>query len=335
MKKALVTLLVLGILAAAAGAGAFLYGKKLVTAPGPLAQTKIILIDSGTSLRGIAAELDQQGVITRPVLFSTAARLAEWHEKRPLQAGEYEFAPHISIAGVIALLQSGKTYQHKITIPEGLTSAEVVQLLNAEPVLTGTIDKTPPEGSLMPETYSFSYGDNRNTLITRMQKAMKETVANLWKHRSPDLPFTNPEQGVTLASIIEKETAQPQERARIAGVFINRLKRGMKLQSDPTVIYAITHGLGKLDRSLNKLDLKTQSPYNTYLVTGLPPGPIANPGKSSLYAAFNPEKNNYLYFVADGTGGHAFSATLHQHDRNIRHWLKVRREQEKTQKPEK
>lgn len=265
----------------------------------------------------MAAKLQEAGIISNKIAFRIDAHIQSKIEG--LKAGEYQFRPHMSIIDVIALLQSGKTYQHKITIPEGLMSLEIVNILNKEPALTGKIDPLPPEGSLLPETYKFSYGDTRQSIINRMKKAMRDTLDTLWQTREPGYLLSQ-EETVVLASIVEKETALPAERPRVAGVFLNRLHKGIPLQSDPTVIYALTQGQSMLNRPLTTADLKKPSPYNTYLASGLPPSPIDNPGKASLEAVLHSEKNDYIYFVANGSGGHAFAKTLREHDNNVARW---------------
>lgn len=294
-----------------------------INAPGPLTEAKLVYILPGSSLKMIEAKLFNAGVIGDRLSFTIAARWKNRH--KALKSGEYQFPAGANIADVITLLQSGKTYQHKITIPEGLTVAEIAELLKAEPGLSGDIAENPPEGSLLPETYSFSYRDTRAGLIVRMQISMQEELKELWDKRALDVPFTTPQEAVILASIVEKETGFRDERSRAASVFINRLNKKMPLQSDPTVIYAITGGQGKMDRALTYADLKEPSDYNTYLVQGLPPTPIANPGRASLHAVLNPEKSDYIYFVADGSGGHAFSKTLKEHNNNVKLWRKMQK----------
>jgi UPF0755 protein len=319
LKRIFFTVLLLGILA---GSLSVRWFDNATTSPGPLAAAKLVYIPPGIRTKGMAAKLLDAGVIDSDLAFRLDARLQGRLEG--LKAGEYQFQPRMSIADVIVLLQSGKTYQHKITIPEGLMSVEIVALLNKEPVLTGVIDPLPPEGSLLPETYKFSYGDTRQSVISRMKKSMQDAMDALWQKRAADFPLTEPET-IVLASIVEKETGVAAERPRVAGVFLNRLKKGIPLQSDPTVIYALTLGQSVLNRPLTTADLKKPSPYNTYLASGLPPAPIANPGKASLAAVLNPEKNDYIYFVADGSGGHAFATTLEEHNRNVAKWRALKK----------
>ncbi|MDR3515479.1 MAG: endolytic transglycosylase MltG [Azospirillaceae bacterium] len=295
-----------------------------VQGPGPATGEETVVIAKGAGSEAIARILTEHGVIRRPWLFLAAAKLTGI---RSLQAGEFLFPAHASVIDAITLLRYGKPVVHRLTIPEGLTSAQIVGLVAAEPVLTGDIDRVPANGSLLPETYFFSFGDSREALIERMQTAMATVLTALWAQREADLPLTTPEAAVTLASIVEKETAIPAERPRIAGVFFNRLQQNIKLQSDPTIVFALTDGGGVLGRSLSKSDIHLESPYNTYVVSGLPPGPIANPGRASLLAVLHPDHHDLLYFVADGSGGHAFARTLEEHNKNVAHWHVIRQSQ--------
>ena len=248
-----------------------------------------------------------------------------------LHAGEYEFQPAVSMAEVLARLAAGKIVLRFVTIPEGLTSREAAALVAAAEGMKG-IAETPPEGSILPETYTFTLDESRTALVARMQDAMQETLAELWANRAEGLPVSSPEEAVILASIVEKETGLPEERQRVAAVFVNRLNRGMRLQSDPTVVYAITKGERELGRALRFKDLEVKDPYNTYYAAGLPPGPICNPGRASLAAVLNPIESKELYFVADGTGGHVFAETLAQHNRNVANWRKIQKEQRRQQR---
>lgn len=289
---------------------------------GGITQDKLVYIESGQSARAIAHDLKQQGLLdkTGEYLFLGAVRLGN----KSLKAGEYNIPARASIADVVSLLDSGKTYQRYVTVAEGLTSTEIVALLNEEPALTGTIEDIPPEGTLLPETYSYSYGDKRQDVLRRMQTALDTALQQAWENRQEGLPYKTPEEAVIMASIIEKETGVAAEREKVAGVFVNRLETGMMLQSDPTVIYALTHGKAPLERALTRMDWKVDSPYNTYKNTGLPPTPIANPGVKSIHAALNPADHDYFYFVADGTGGHAFAKTLKEHNNNVIKWRRIR-----------
>ncbi|MGZ9108351.1 MAG: endolytic transglycosylase MltG [Micavibrio sp.] len=310
----------------------FFYGYGAWVGAGPLSETKSIVIPRGAGVAVIADTLHENGVIKSPLVFKVAARITG--DQAKLKAGEYEFPPYISTRAVLNKLVSGAVVQRKITIPEGWTSWQIVQFLNESEALTGSIAGIPPEGSLLPDTYIHEREADRTKIIATMDAAMKKTIEELWPGRAEGLPFTTVEEAVTLASIVEKETGIAAERARIAGVFVNRLRNGMPLQTDPTVIYAITKGQikddgqGPLGRRLLKKDLTdTDSPYNTYKYPGLPPGPIANPGRAALDAVLHPETHNFLYFVADGTGGHVFAATLAEHEANAVKWRAIRKEQ--------
>jgi peptidoglycan lytic transglycosylase G len=317
------TLTVVLLLALAAG-GALWWGKREYVKAGPLAAAKIVIIPKGAGLDDIAARLAAVGVIEQPIVLRVAARIEE--KAHLLKAGEYEFPPAISQEGVVRLLVEGKTVVHRLTVAEGLTTAEALQIVAAASPLDGTITDKPGEGALLPETYNFSRGDNRNALIQRMTKAMSETLDQLWAKRAENLPFRSKAEALILASIVEKETGIATERPRVAAVFVNRLRRGMRLDSDPTVIYGLTHGQGPLNRPLLIKDLEIKTPYNTYQIEGLPPGPIANPGRAAIEATLNPAETKDLFFVADGTGGHVFSETLDQHNRNVARWRAVQRE---------
>jgi UPF0755 protein len=286
--------------------------------PGPLAGDQVLIIPRGSGVDAIARLLQSSGVIEDEVIFRLGARTLG--REKPLLAGEYEFPKGSSAREAMEILQSGKTVVRRLTIPEGLTSQEILDRLAKTEGLFGAITIHPADGELLPETYHFSYGDQRNEMVRRMQTAMRDTLADLWKRRPQDSSYETVKSLVTMASIVEKETARPDERPRVAGVFVNRLKNGMRLQSDPTVVYALTAGKTSFERALTRADLETVSPYNTYLNGGLPPGPIANPGRASLEAALKPAESGDLYFVADGTGGHAFARTLAEHNQNVARW---------------
>jgi len=316
---------IVALIAVGAGlAGAGLFAKKIFTQPGPLAKPATIIVGRGATVATIAGELRARGVIANQAQFRIAARIQGVHRK--LKAGEYSFEPRVSLKAVLAILQEGRTVARRVTVAEGLTSKEIVALLQSTDGLSGQVDKTPPEGSLLPDTYHFSYGDNRAELVGRLRRSMVEALDELWARRAADLPFKTREEAVVLASIVEKETGIPEERPRVAALFINRLRKGMRLDADPTVAYGLNGGAGPLGRPLTFDDLKADHPYNTYRRYGLPPGPICNPGREALAAVLNPIETDELYFVADGSGGHAFARTLEEHNRNVLRWRKVQRD---------
>lgn len=297
-----------------AGTGFWLYREAAI--PGPLTEPRIVLVPQHTSIAGIAALLTKEGVIRNPIAFEVVVRLSG--RGVILKAGEYEFASGTSAINALKILAQGKTVKRRLMIPEGLTSAEVAALVHDAPALDGDIGPVPADGSLLPDTYFYSYGDRRSELIERMRRAMAQTLKQLWDERTPDLPLSNPHDAVVLASIVEKETAREQERPRVAAVFLNRIRLGMRLQADPTILYALAAETGgKPDRPLTHADLAIDSPYNTYRIKGLPSGPIDNPSRASLRAVTRPERTADLYFVADGAGGHVFAQTLADHNRNV------------------
>ncbi|HET6469929.1 MAG TPA: endolytic transglycosylase MltG [Geminicoccaceae bacterium] len=322
MRRVLAAFALLIFLGAAGLAGGWLWLQHYLTAPGPLAQETVVLLPRGTGVAGIAARLAEAGVIRHPLAFQLSARLSG--RDRRLQAGEYAFAAGASPDAVLAKLESGDAVLHRITLPEGLTVREIYAVLEASPVLAGELPPPPPEGSLLPDTWLVPRDEPRARIVERMQAAMTGALDELWEQRADDLPILTKEQALVLASIIEKETAVAEEYPLVAGVFVNRLKRGMPLQTDPTVIYALTEGQAPLGRELTRADLAVEHPYNTYRNPGLPPGPITNPGRAALAAALRPADTDYLYFVADGSGGHAFARTLDEHNRNVARWRRVR-----------
>ncbi len=295
----------------------FMYyvGKQRFEAPGPLLEDRVVNIPRGAGIRDIADVLTHEGVIDQPWVFIGGVLVLKAREG--LKAGEYQFKAHASLRDVVATIIDGKVVMHQFGVPEGLTSEQIVARLLDDDVLTGNINEIPREGSLLPDTYNFTRGMTRAQMIQRMQQAQQRLIKEIWDRRSPDLPLKTPEQLVILASLVEKETAKPEERTRIAAVFVNRLKQKMKLQSDPTIIYGLVGGKGTLGRPIMKREIDQPTPYNTYQIDGLPPGPIANPGSAALEAAANPARTRELYFVADGTGGHAFAETYEQHQRNV------------------
>jgi UPF0755 protein len=296
----------------ASGAGVWAY--RVFEREGPSAESVLVVIPPGAGVSGITQRLEQAGVIDQPFVFAIGARLLHG---RSLRAGEYEIPAQASAHAIVNLLASGKTYVRRLTVPEGLTVAETLEIVAAAEGLTGLIAQQPGEGELLPETYYYSYGDGRGAVVARMITAMQRTLAELWERRAPDLPFATPREALILASIVEKETGQDSERARVAGVFINRLRLGMRLESDPTVVYALSRGGVPLNRPLVRKDLEVDDPYNTYRNAGLPPGPIANPGRAALAAVLSPMATDELYFVADGAGGHRFARSYPEHLNNV------------------
>jgi UPF0755 protein len=296
--------------------GVYLYGKQKIEAPGPSQEDKIVNIPARAGMADIADILQREGVIddNRWAFIGSVFALKARYDLKP---GEYSFQKNASLRDVIGTMVEGKVVQHAVTIPEGLTSEQIVARLLDNDIFSGSVREMPREGTLLPETYKFPRGTARDQVIARMQQAQKRVLAEIWERRSQDLPVKTPDQLVTLASIIEKETGKPDERSRVASVFVNRLRQKIKLQSDPTIIYGLVGGKGTLGRPIKRSEIQQPSPYNTYVVDGLPPGPIANPGRASLEAAANPARTRDLFFVADGTGGHAFSDSYDQHQKNV------------------
>ena len=323
MKRALILIFIFIFLPFMVVSTAWLWMGTKVVNPGPSASDVRIIIKPGYAVSQIASELEQSGVIDSQLVFKLRARLTNTH--KTLKAGEYNFPAHVSIGGALQLLKSGNTVVRKLTIPEGLYATAVIDLVMAADGLAGDIKNIPPEGVLLPETYHYSWGDSRQGLINRMEEDMISLLDRLWAERKADTFIKSMDEVLILASIVEKETAIDAERPRIAGVFINRLKKGMRLQSDPTVVYAITNGQGEMGRELTRNDLAVESPFNTYRNKGLPPRAIANPGKASIMAVLAPIDTDELYFVADGTGGHVFARSLKEHNQNVAKWRKLKR----------
>ncbi len=316
MKKVIVLLVIMAACAAA-------YARKMVYQDGPLTEAVTVLVPKGAGSAGVAVRLQQGGVINHPFLFRIAARLSG--KDKLLKAGEYRFEPQISMAEVIDKLAAGEIVYHQLTVPEGLMSIQVAEIINKAPNLGGEALPKFEEGGFLPETYTYKYGDTKQDVWNEGKSAAQKVLMQAWENRDDDLPVKNPEELLVLASIIEKETAIDEERAVVASVFVNRLRKGMKLQTDPTVIYALTEGNAELKRSLKRKDLQVDSPYNTYKYYGLPPKPICNPGAASIWAAAHPADTDYLYFVADGKGGHNFSRSLAEHNKSVREWVKTLR----------
>jgi UPF0755 protein len=296
--------------------GVYVYGRQKLEAPGPLQEDKVVNIPARAGMTDIADILQREGVIdnNRWAFIGSVFALKARSELKP---GEYSFQKSASLRDVIGTIVEGKVVQHAVTIPEGLTSEQIVARLSENDIFAGAVREMPREGALLPETYKFPRGTSRDQVIARMQQTQKRVLAEIWERRNPDIPVKTPEQLVTLASIVEKETGRADERSRVAAVFVNRLRQKIKLQSDPTIIYGLVGGRGTLGRPIKRSEIQQPSPYNTYVVEGLPPGPIANPGRASLEAAANPARTRDLFFVADGTGGHAFTETYDQHQKNV------------------
>src|SRR5882724_3135361 len=296
--------------------GVYVYGKQKLEAPGPLQDDKVVNIPARAGMTDIADILQREGVIdnNRWAFIGSVFALKARSELKP---GEYAFQKNASLRDVIGTIVEGKVVQHSVTIPEGLTSEQIVTRLSENDIFAGAVREMPREGTLLPETYKFPRGTTRDQVIQRMQQAQKRVIAEIWERRNPDIPIKTPDQLVTLASIVEKETGKADERSRVAAVFVNRLRQRIKLQSDPTIIYGLVGGKGTLGRPIKRSEIQQPSPYNTYVVDGLPPGPIANPGRASLEATANPARTRDLFFVADGTGGHSFSESYDQHQKNV------------------
>ncbi len=286
--------------------------------PGRAEVDQTIVLERGVGLDQIARALRDGGIISNAFVFRAGVRLTG--NTRALRAGEYFIPARSNAKSIMDLLVSGKTVVRRLTVPEGLTVVQVAALIESVEALDGGLGDLPDEGAVLPETYFFAWGDPRAALLARMQTAMGEALAELWAERDEGLPFGTPQQALVLASIVERETAQPDERARIAGIFLNRMRLGMRLQSDPTVAYGLTLGRAPLGRSLTRADLRSETPYNTYVISGLPPGPITSPGRAAIAAVMHPADTDELYFVADGHGGHAFAKTLAEHQRNVARW---------------
>ncbi|MDG2005270.1 MAG: endolytic transglycosylase MltG [Novosphingobium sp.] len=288
---------------------------------GPLEDDQSFVVPSGTSLNGVAAKLENEGAIGSAERFSLRARL--FGGGAPIKAGEFLLPHGASPSQILAILQGDEVIRRFVTIPEGMPSIMVHERLMAQKFLTGEV-AVAKEGSILPESYDFSRGDKRDEVLRRMQAAMRRTLSELWKKRARGIAVKTPTQALILASIVEKETGKPSERRMVAGLYSNRLKRGMLLQADPTIIYPITKGK-PLGRRIRQSEIQAVNDYNTYTMVGLPKAPITNPGRESIAAVLNPAKTEALFMVADGTGGHAFSNTLEEHNRNVEKWFSIRR----------
>jgi len=312
------TLLILGMTFVG---GIIAWGGAQMDKPGGLAEDVVFEVHSGDRLKGVSARLESGGLISNGTIFRIAAGYTG--EDKKLKFGEYKIPAYSSMRQILDLITSGRSLAYQVTIPEGLTSFQIVARLMEEPLLTGDVAEIPPEGSLAPDTYSISKGDSRQSVLHRMTLAQHRILTDAWALRAEGLPLETPDDALTLASIVEKETGLKSERALVASVFVNRLNRGMKLQTDPSVIYGVTKGRGNLGRGLRQSELRRKTDWNTYVIKGLPATPIANPGKASIEAALNPAKSNFVFFVADGTGGHAFSETIGEHNKNVRAWRRI------------
>ncbi|MCF8473668.1 MAG: endolytic transglycosylase MltG [Emcibacter sp.] len=286
-------------------------------------QERIVFIPKGQGLIRTAWDLESQDLIRSKDIFKVGVILSGFERK--LQAGEFSIPPRSSMFDIMNILGSGKVIQHRLTVIEGWTSWQIVDYLNGIENLTHEIRELPPEGSILPETYLYTKNTDRYELVRRMQNRQSELMKSLWEKRDSDLPFSSVDDAIILASIVEKETALEHERAHIASVFINRLRKNMRLQTDPTVIYGLDRR-GFINRPIKKSDINADNPYNTYRIKGLPPTAIAHPGKASLEAVLHPLKSDDLYFVADGTGGHAFSSSLYEHMKNVKKWRKIEKD---------
>ena len=301
-----------------------IWSEQRMRAAGPLTADKVLYIVPGTDLPEIVGELEREGVIDSPFALNVALLVEGKRSK--VKAGEYLFKQGASLRDVMDTLVSGKQILHAISIPEGLTTLQIVDRLRDSDVLMGDIKDMPKEGSLMPDTYKVARGDSRASLVKKMQDDQRKIVDQIWARRASNLPIHSPFELVTLASIVEKETGKADERPHVASVFMNRLTKHMRLQSDPTIVYGLVGGKGTLGRGITRSELDKPTPYNTYTIDGLPPGPIANPGRAALEATANPSRTQDLYFVADGTGGHVFAETLDQHARNVQRWRAIEKD---------
>jgi UPF0755 protein len=320
-------LLTFFFLLACLSVGVFYWVKVQFDRPGPLATSTVIAVPKGEGVSAIAERLERDGVIADRSIFMTSILYFMYLKGHgSLKAGEYEFRKYATMRHVLDTLVEGKSIEHKVTLAEGLTSFQIVQKLMAHPELHGRISEIPPEGTLLPDTYKFGRNDTRQDIVERMQAAHTKFLAQVWQTRDEGIAMSTPEEAVILASIVEKETGRADERPHIASVFQNRLRKNMRLQSDPTIIYGLVGGKGVLDHPIQQDELDRETQYNTYKINGLPPTPIANPGRAAIEAVLRPAQTKDLYFVADGTGGHLFAPTLDAHNKNVAGWRKIERE---------
>lgn len=306
-------------------AALFVWAHHRLAAPGPAATETTFTVVRGEGLREIADRLQDDGLIDSAALFAVWARVRG--VAGDLQAGDYAVASGASMVEILNAMTEGRAVQHRVTVVPGTTVAQVIALLDATEVLSGDVGEVPPEGSLAPDTYFVARGQPRSTVIALMRRTQTQRLERLWAARVEPTPLQSPDEALILASIIEKETGLDGERSLVAGVFINRLNQGMRLQSDPTVVYGVTNGSGPLERPISRSDLRTPTPWNTYTIDRLPPTPIANPSEAAIEAALNPAETEYLFFVADGTGGHAFARTYPEHQENVERWREIERQQ--------
>ncbi|MEQ9445399.1 MAG: endolytic transglycosylase MltG [Rhodospirillaceae bacterium] len=311
------------VLGLASIGGGWMWLQNQVQSPGPLKNSKEVVIAAGAGLGQIATQLQRDGIIDSDLVFRIQARITGLAGQ--LKAGEYRFSAGASVSQILAKIVAHDVIVRFLTIPEGLTSSQILQLVESADGLTGPAPSNIPDGTLLPETYGYERGETRAALVQRMAAAMSQALEDLWLGRAADLPFDSPQEALILASIVERETSVPSERARVAAVFVNRLNRGMRLQSDPTVAYGVDPS-GPLGRPLRRSDLDRETPYNTYQIPGLPSGPICHPGRESIAAVLSPAQTDDLFFVADGSGGHAFAKTLREHNRNVAAWRRIQRE---------
>lgn len=321
MKSGLGSLLSLLLILGGLAGGAAYFLSQFWNAEGPFDTDQTFIVDRGESLGSVASALETRGLVGNATIFKLAARLEQKGGR--IKAGEYLIPAASTPSQIISILESGQAVQRRLRVADGSLVYEVWETISAVETLTGDMPEPVAEGTLLPETYFYTLNENRENVVARMQNAMTTTVEELWPSRQEDLPINSAEEAIILASIVEKETGLSEERPQVAGVFVNRLRIGMRLQSDPTTIFALTKGKEPLGRALLRRDLTIEDPYNTYFIAGLPPGPIANPSRASIEAVLNPAEHDYLYFVADGTGGHAFARTLQEHNRNVAAWRKV------------
>jgi UPF0755 protein len=318
------TLLVIGLVVVG---GVLLYGVSQFYGNGPAPADTVFRVEAGNGLGTTAQRLEEQGLISNRYVFQLGGRALE--RQAMLKAGDFTIPAGASMADILKELTEGNPLRYAVVVPEGWTSWEAVQRINGDSNLVGEITAMPPEGSLLPGSYDYLPGDTRQSVIDKMQAAMQAQLAEIWAARNPDLPLETPEEMLVLASIVEKETGVASERPQVAAVFVNRLREGMRLQSDPTIIYGITNGEAPLGRGLRRSEIEAKTPFNTYQIDGLPPTPIANPGAEALRAVANPDSHDYLYFVAKGpvpSDGHAFAETYAEHQRNVARWREIERE---------